>query len=108
MRSYLTPAELVADLLAPMTLKAFYAAVKPGGDLDRSGFPAPVPWAAGRKKKYDRAAVVAWKEAVTAASVARVPVDLPRGNVVNFPAPTGASGWEAWCEQQAAKAANLV
>lgn len=107
MRDYLTPPELVAQLLAPMPLKRFYDAVKPGGDLDRAGFPAPVPWAAGRKKRYSRHAVETWKQAVDIASLARTPVDLgsssvdvAAGSVVPFPA-GGADGWVAWCLRQA-------
>lgn len=84
-RTYVYPAELLRDELAGMTMQEFYEGVKPGGKLHLAGFPAPVPWTTGRKKKYDREAVRLWRERITRATLDRRPVDAGRGDVVSFP-----------------------
>ena len=111
-RTYLTPREIVAepDLLAGMALDDFYAGIKPGGALHRLGFPDPVPWAAGRKKKWDRHAVAAWQAEVRAACIAhesmrprRSALDEAGARILEFPLGSGAMAvFRRLAEQRAA------
>jgi predicted DNA-binding transcriptional regulator AlpA len=100
-KTYLTPRELLEGPLAGLALADFYAGIKPGGALHRLGFPDPVPFAAGRKKKWDRAAVADWQARIAAATVAHVsvapparpgrangtmpPVDRPTATILHWP-----------------------